>query len=140
MEEKVIVERKCVGQDVERLLRACAGARRRGDVADRVAAGAAVGDADVLQAVVDLPHRLERNPVELNVLARGDVQQPAAPALADFGDGVELHRRQHAAGDLHPLHVAGVIELSVEPVREPDGRSAPSAPLPRCPTAHPPIY
>ena len=93
--------------------------RARGDVADAVRAGAARRDADLVQLLVDRAHVLERHPVDLDVLARGDVRDAAAAAVGDVVQAVHLGRRQHAARNLDPLHVTRVVELVIQPVAEP---------------------
>ena len=48
--------------------------------------------------------------MELDVLARGDVPEPARELLADVGERLELRRGQHALRNLDAqhLHVAGL--------------------------------
>ena len=121
IEEEVVVDGEDVGCDVERLvwMDARIGAAR--DVANAVGAGAARADADGEQRLVHVDDLLERHPVDLDVLARRDVRDAAAIAVGDVGHDVELLRGEQAPGNLDALHVAGVVELVVQAVGEPDG-------------------
>src|SRR5262249_52039505 len=64
---------------------------------------------------------LDGHPVDLDVLARGDVRDPSAIAVRNLGHDVHLRRAEHAARNLDALHVARVVELVVEAVGQPDG-------------------
>ena len=57
--------------------------------------------------------------MDLDVLARRHVRDAAPVRVRDVVQAVHLFDRQRAAGDLDALHVAGVVELIVEPITEP---------------------
>ena len=101
-----------VGGHVEGLVGGDAGELAGGDVAHRVAARLAGGEAGVGEP----PHRrldvVQLDEVDLDVLAGGDVTEAARVALGDVGQHVELGRRQHALRDLHPDHLR-VVELAL---------------------------
>ena len=67
---------------------------------------------------LELDRLLDLEVVELDVLPRGDVREPAAPALGHLGEGVELVGGDEPAGDLDPLHVLDVGELHVDAHRQ----------------------
>ena len=92
-----------------------------GDVANAVGAGAASADVDGQQLLVQVDDLLERHPVDLDVLPGGDVADAAAIAVGDVGHDVELLRREQPPGNLDALHVAGVVQLVVQAVGEPNG-------------------
>src|SRR5262249_34861201 len=62
----------------------------------------------------------DRHPVDLDVLASGDVPDAPTVAVGDLRHHVHLCGAQHPPGDLDALHVAGVVELIVEPVGQAD--------------------
>ena len=103
-------ERLRVGRDVEGLGAADAGDRAGGDVAHAVAAGLARGDADGGQAAHEVGRVFDVDVVELDVLARGDVQDAVGVFLGQLGQHVELLGRDAAEGDLDALHARRVPE------------------------------
>ena len=62
-----------------------AGEGAAGDVADDVAAGALGGEADRVEGVDDLRQGFDGEPVELDVLAGGDVGEVAGVLLGEVG-------------------------------------------------------
>jgi hypothetical protein len=96
MAEQEAHQRLRVRRDVERLGLAHARERARGDVAHRVAARLARGDADRREPPHQVGRVLDVDVVELDVLARGDVQDPVGVLLGQRREHVELIRR-HAA-------------------------------------------
>src|SRR5207244_3437738 len=70
--------------------------------------------------LVEVDDPLDRDPVDLDVLARRHVADAAPVAVGDLGHGLHLLGREHAARDLDALHVARVVELVVEAVGEAD--------------------
>ena len=69
------------------------GERATGDVADDVAASAGGAQADRLQALENFGERFDLEPVELDVLANGDVGDAVAVFVGKRGDGAELRGR-----------------------------------------------
>src|SRR5207249_11783814 len=72
------------------------------------------------QALVEVDDAVDGHPVDLDVLARRDVCDPAPIAVRHVGEAVELVGGEHAARDLDALHVARGVELVVEAVGEAD--------------------
>ena len=107
---------------VEHLVGVDPGDRAAGHVSGRVAAGLERRDPDVPQPLPDPRHVLDPDPVDLDVLAGGDVGEAVAEHLAVFGplrervgdhaDLAELLRVQLPAGDLDPQH-EGVAALAL---------------------------
>ena len=101
-----------------------------GDVAYAVAAG--LNGVHVHRGEIgeDVRHPFQGGPVELDVLARGEVAVAAVVARGDRGEHPQLRRRQDAVGDRHPEHRSE--PLDVEPVHQPQGLElAPRRALPR---------
>jgi hypothetical protein len=73
-------------------------------VADHIAACTLGREADGGQSIDDLRQRLDGEPVELNVLPRGDVSQVSCVLLRQFCDDAELIAGQHAVGHANPHH------------------------------------
>jgi len=71
-----------------------AGQRVGADVADAVAAGLDAVHIDAGQQLHDLGRVLERNPVELHVLARGEVAVTGGQAAGDGAAVAQLHRAE----------------------------------------------
>ena len=125
--EQEAEERVRVGRDVEGLGVADAGQRAGGDVAHAVAAGLAGGDADRGQAAHQVGRVVDVDVVELDVLARGDVQdrrpstpRPARPSRR-AAPGVHA-----AVGDLDAQHARARPRASRGPwsARRPGSRAA----------------
>ncbi len=96
--------------------------RARAHVARRVATGLHGGQPDVPEALPDPGHVGDADPVELDVLARGEVGVTVAEdraVVGTLGEGVGRHadladlgRRHHPAGDLDPHH-EGIAALAL---------------------------
>ena len=65
----------------------------------------------------DVRHVLQRDPVELQVLARGEVAVVAVVGARDEGELAHLARRQRAVGDGDAQHVG--VQLQVDAVHQP---------------------
>ena len=85
---------------------------RAEDDARRVAAGLGRHEADGLEALPDRGDVLDADPVELDVLAVGDVGGVAGEVLADPGDGAQLLARERAAVGADPEHEVLVVQLA----------------------------
>ncbi len=81
-----------------------AGEWAAGDVANDVAAGALRREADGGERVHDLGQALDGEPVQLDVLARGDVGDAAGVLRGDVGDDVQLVRGEQAVGQADAHH------------------------------------
>ncbi len=71
------------------------------------------------ERVENIRHVLQLRPVELDVLARGEVAVALVPGLGDMGQHPHLARIERAVGDRNPQHVG--VELQVEPVHQAQG-------------------
>ena len=78
--------------------------RAADDVAPDVAAGLGERQADRVQLVQDHRHILDRQVVQLDVLAGGDVAHAAPVALGQPADHAQLLRGHAAAGELDAQH------------------------------------
>ena len=108
-----------VGGDVEGLVVRDAGPGVAGDVADRVAAALAGGEA----GLADLPDELggvgEGDVVDLDVLAGGDVALVERRELLDrVGEGLHLLGADAAEGKLHADHLHVGLALAVDALLE----------------------
>ena len=65
----------------------------------------------------DVGHVLQLRPVELHVLARGEVAVAAVVGARDVRELAQLPRRQRAVGDGDAQHVG--VQLQVEAVHQP---------------------
>ena len=112
-----------VGRGVEQLALADAGPRVAGHVADGVAAALARGEVGVAEHADRLGGVAQRDVVELDVLARGDVALvERRPALHHLGEGLHLLGRDAAERQLHADHLDVGLALAVHalPEAEPD--------------------
>ena len=91
--EQEVGESARVGRDVEGLVGADAGERAGRDVAHGVAARLARGDADGGEATHQRRRVFDVDEVELEVLARGDVEDRVRVLLGEVGQHLELRRR-----------------------------------------------
>ena len=91
-----------------------------GDVAHAVAGGLDGVHVDGGQAFEDVRHLGQFDPVELHVLARGEVAVATVEIPGDAGQGTQLRRAQGAVGDRHAQHV-GVL-LQVQAVLQAQGQ------------------
>src|SRR4051812_1097614 len=91
--------------------------RAADDVARDVAARAGRGQPDRRQAPEDLRNVVERDPVDLEALARRAVDDPAAEVLGDRGHDLGLIGGQDPPDDLRAEdEVAGLAAVRVDPV------------------------
>ena len=90
-----------------------------GDVADAIAAGLDAVHLDLGQLGQDIRRLLQLDPVELDVLAGGEMAVAAVVAPGDPGQAAQLGRAQRAIGDGDPQHIG--MELKVEAVHQPQG-------------------
>ncbi len=108
-------QRLRVRRHIKRLGAADTRQRAGGDVADRVAAGLAGGDADGGQAAHDGRGVFDVDEMQLEILPGRDVQNAVGILLGDIGECFELRRVQAAERDLDPLHT-GRVPFGVRPL------------------------
>ena len=75
-----------------------------GDVTDDVSAGPLGGETDGGELVGDLDEGLNSEPVELDVLAGGDVGEVAGVFFGEVADDAELVRGEEAVGQADAHH------------------------------------
>src|SRR4051812_17639287 len=110
-----------VGGHVVGLAVADAGPRVARHVADGVAAGLAAREAGVGDHPDDLGRPLERDVVELEVLAGGDVAlAQRRVVLGHVGERLHLLGRDAAEGELHADHLDVGLALAVDALLEPE--------------------
>ena len=102
---------------VDDLVGGHAGEVIRGDVAERVARGLDRVHLHRGELFQDVGHLLELRPVQLEVLARGEVPVAAVVATRDVGELAQLPGAQEAVGNRDAQHRR--IALDVEAVPEP---------------------
>src|SRR5690606_32328512 len=90
-----------------------------GDVAHAVAAGLHGVHAVPGQGLQDVRGALDGRPVELDVLAGGEVAVAAVELARHPGEHAQLAGTQDAVRDGHAQH--GRVKLKVQPVHEPKG-------------------
>ena len=88
-----------------------------GDVADAIAAGLDGVHVRLRQSGEDGGRVFQTRPVELDVLARGEMAVATVVMAGDIGELAHLGRAEHAVGDRDAQHVA--VQLEVEPVHQP---------------------
>ena len=89
-----------------------------GGVAQAVAARLDRVHLDLGELGQDIGHLLETHPMELDVLARGEMAVAPVIDPRDAGELPELPRGEHAIGNGDAQHVG--VELQIEPVHEPE--------------------
>ncbi len=99
---------------VENLVGSDAGKLVGGDVADAVARSLDGMHLDLGQFGQHFRHVLDLRPVELHVVARGEVAVAAVVLAAEFGQAAQLARGEHAVGDGDAEHRR--VALDVEAV------------------------
>ena len=114
-----LAQQLAVGAGIGDLVGSDAGQVVAGDVAYAVAAGLDGVHVHRGEVGEDVRHPFQGGPVELDVLAGGEVAVAAVVARGDRGEHPQLRRRQDAVGDRDPEH--GSEPLDVEPVHEPQG-------------------
>ena len=108
-----------VGRGVEELALADAGPRVAGHVADGVAAALARGEVGLAEHPDRLGGVAQRDVVELDVLARGDVPLvQGRPALHHVGEGLHLLGRDAPERQLDPDHLDVGLALAVHALPE----------------------
>jgi len=95
------------GSDVGKFEGVDTGKRAAGDVASNVAAGTRSGKADGIEALEDFRDRFDLDPVQLNVLADGNVGDAVAVFGGEIGDGADLLAGEKAVGDANAHHEKG---------------------------------
>ncbi len=121
--QEVVVDRLGRRVAVDDLVMRQAGHGAADHVARDVAARAGGGQADLVQAPEDLRDVVERDPVDLEALARRAVDHAAAEVLGDRGHRLGLRRAQLSLDDLdahHEMPVAGVVRVEAVPLEEAD--------------------
>ena len=102
--EQKVHERRGVGRNIECLAAAHPRQRAGGDIAHRIAAGFAGGNAHRRQP----PHQVRRvfnvDEVKLEILPRGHMQNLVRILLGQIGQGFQLLGRKPAEGDFDALH------------------------------------
>src|SRR5271157_6329688 len=74
------------------------------DVAGDIAAGAGGAEAHGVKLVEEVREGFDADPVELDVLADGDVCDAVAVAIGEIGNGVELTAGEETVGDANAYH------------------------------------
>ena len=93
---------------VDELVGSEAGRRTADDAADVVHPGLQAGQPGGFETRDDARNLLDRQPAELDLLARGDVGHVAATRSRDLGEQAKLTRREDSVGHADPHHeVAG---------------------------------
>ena len=119
--DEVAHVRAHVGSGVEQLALAHAGPRVAGHVADGVAAALAARQAGVGQLADRLGRLAQRDVVELDVLAGGDVALVERRVLLHHvGELLHLLRRDPAERELRPDHLDVRLALAVDPLLQPE--------------------
>ncbi len=105
-----------IGARIDDLVGAGAGEVIGGDVADAVAGGLDGVHLDLGQTIENVGDVLQRRPVELEVLARGEMAVAAVVPARDRGERPELRRIERAIGNGDPQHVG--VELQIDAVHQ----------------------
>ena len=124
MPQQIARRRFRIRRHVEHLGRRHAGERAAGDVAHRIAAGFARGDASVGEHAHRGFHVMQLHEMKLDVLASGDVAEAAREPLTHVGERLELRGGQDAlrhfhAQHLHVAHLALAVCAAYEPEHAP---------------------
>ena len=88
-----------------------------GDVAHAIAAGLHAVQAGAAEIGHGVGKLFELDPVELDVLAGGEMAVAAVVAAPDMGEHAQLVGRQRAVGNRDPHHVG--VELQIDAVHQP---------------------
>src|SRR6185312_16665929 len=81
---------------IDQLMSVKTGERAAGDVAHHIAAGALGAESDLVERLLDLNNALQSEPVELDVLAGGDVGEVVGVLLRQLADEPQLLRGEQA--------------------------------------------
>ena len=106
-----------IGARIDDLVGGGAGEMVGGDVADAVARGLDGVHLDRGEMIEDVGDVLQRRPVELEVLARGEVAVAAVVFARDEGQHAQLRRVERAIGNGDAQHVG--VELQIDAVHQP---------------------
>ncbi len=115
--EEGVADEARVGETVERFVETDAGVLAADDVPHRVAARRAGGQADALQLGENRLDISVVHPVQLETLARREMQPIRRVATRDAGDAARLLRREHTAGYADAHHEDVVLRLCADAVR-----------------------
>ena len=113
MAEEIARHRLGVRRDIEDLGVLHARVRAGGDVADRVAARLARGEPGRGEVAHHRFGVLQQDEVELDVLPRRDVAEPARVLRAGVGEGAHLRAGHDPLRNLDPHHLDVVLPLAV---------------------------
>jgi len=91
-------------RDIGKFVSMDAGERAAGDIAGHVTAGTCGGKADGAKTIEDIGDGFDFDPVELDILANGDVGDSVAMFGGEIGDFVDLRRGEEAVGDADANH------------------------------------
>lgn len=114
-------ERDGIGGGVEKLARTDAGVLADGDVAHGVAAAAFGGKLDLVEFFDGGAEVVEKHLVDLDVLARGDVEDSVAVFARHRGESAHLVGKHATASETDAKHVGSVLALFVDSERNADG-------------------
>ena len=99
-----------------------------GDIADAVAGSLDGMHLDFGQGCENVGGVLELDPVELDVLAGGEMAVAPVPSLGDHRELAHLPRRQRAIGNGDAQHIG--MKLQIEAVHQRSGRNSSSVSSP----------
>ena len=101
---ELLIDRESDGRDVGDFAGIETRERAAGDVAGDIAAGAGGAEAYGVELIEDVGERFDADPVELEVLADGDVGYAIAVVIGEIGDGVKLTAGEKTVGDADADH------------------------------------
>jgi len=104
MAEEKLCQRVGIRSYIEHLVLADAGEGATGDVAHRIAAGLAGGDADGGQAAHQRGSIVNMDEMQLEILPSRDMGDPIRVFLCQLGQHLQLLRIYSSVRDLDPLH------------------------------------
>ena len=78
--------------------------RAAGDVAGHVPASSGGGQAGLPESLQEVGKGFDGDPVQLNILAHGNVGDTAAVLFREMGDGADLFAAQQTVGDANTHH------------------------------------
>ena len=94
------------GRSVANLVRVHSSDRAAGHIARDIAAGAGRVQSNLRERFEQIWKRLDRDPVQLNVLAHCDVGDSVSVAAGELGNGPQLFRTEQTVGDPDSHHEA----------------------------------
>ena len=104
---ELFIEREDKRGDIGDFVGVNAGERAAGDVSRDVTAGAGGAEADGVEAFKEIGKMFDGDPVELDVLANGDVGDAVAKLFGEIGDGAGLLAGEETVGDADANHEIG---------------------------------